>query len=86
MLAMSKALAGKYGADGVLVNAVNPGLILTPMWERAATEIAESSGQTMEAVLATMSKRVPVGRYGTAREVADAGTVIEVDGGQATAV
>ena len=99
MLAMSKALARKYGADNVLVNAVNPGLILTPMWERAAGEIAAASGRTMEAVLDTMSATVPLGRYGTAREVADvivflcseqasyvAGTVIEVDGASAVGV
>ena len=99
MLAMSKALARKYGADNVLVNAVNPGLILTPMWERAAGEIAAASGRTMEEVIDEMSKDVPLGRYGTGREVADvivflcseqasyiAGTVIEVDGARAVAV
>ena len=99
MVAMSKALAKKYGPDNVLVNAVNPGLILTPMWERAAGEIAAASGQTMDAVLASMSTTVPVGRYGTAREVADvivflcseqasyiSGSTIEVDGASGVAV
>jgi 3-oxoacyl-[acyl-carrier protein] reductase len=35
MVATGKALAGKYGRDGVLVNSVLPGLIHTAMWDRA---------------------------------------------------
>ncbi len=70
MIAMGKALARKYGADNVLVNSVLPGLIHTPMWERAAGEVAAANGTTMEAVLAGNARAVPVGRHGTAEEVA----------------
>jgi 3-oxoacyl-[acyl-carrier protein] reductase len=95
MIAMGKALARKYGVDNVLVNSVLPGLIHTPMWERAAGEVAAANGTTMEAVLANNAKSVPVGRYGTAEEVAAVivflctggaayinGAAITVDGGQ----
>ena len=94
MISISKSLSKKYGADGVLVNAVLPGLIRTAMWERAATEIAEARGSDMESVLAANGKGVPVGRYGTSKEIADVvaflcsnaasyvnGSAIEVDGG-----
>lgn len=95
MIAMAKALARKYGADNILVNTVVPGLIHTPMWERAASEVAAANGTTMEAVLAGNARAVPVGRYGTAEEVAAViaflctgaasyinGAAITVDGGQ----
>ena len=72
-----------------------PGLIHTPMWERAAGEVAAANGTTMEAVLGNNAKAVPVGRYGTAEEVAAVivffcssaasyinGAAITVDGGQ----
>lgn len=94
MIATAKGLARKYGADGVLVNSVLPGLVRTPMWERAAGEIAASSGQDVEAVFEARSSGVPVGRYGRAEEVADVvlflcserasyvnGAAIDVDGG-----
>ena len=71
MVATAKALAGKYGSDNVLVNSVLPGLIHTAMWNRAADEVAEASGSTRDDVLARNSKGVPVGRYGTADEVAN---------------
>lgn len=96
MISISKSLSKKYGADGVLTNSILPGLIHTDMWERAATEIAEANDTTMDAVLANNGKSVPVGRYGSSKEVADViaflctnaasyvnGSAIEVDGGTA---
>ena len=70
MVAAGKALAGKYGADNVLVNSVLPGLIHTAMWDRAADEVADATGGTRESVFEQNSRTVPVGRYGTADEVA----------------
>jgi 3-oxoacyl-[acyl-carrier protein] reductase len=95
MVATGKALAGKYGSDGILVNSVLPGLIHTAMWDRAAGEVAEGTGGTADEVFAQNSKSVPVGRYGTPGEVASVigflcspaasyvnGIAITVDGGQ----
>ena len=88
-------MARKYGADNVLVNSVLPGLIHTPMWERAAGEVATANRTTTNAVLANNAKSVPLGRYGTAEENAAVivflcanaasyinGAAITLDGGQ----
>ena len=94
MIATAKALAGKYGADGVLTNTILPGLIHTSMWDRAAGEIAEASGATAAEIIERNGRGVPVGRYGTSEEVAAAvvflcsnaasyinGVALSVDGG-----
>jgi 3-oxoacyl-[acyl-carrier protein] reductase len=94
LLAVTKSLARKYGSDQVLVNAVLPGLIRTDMWERTAAEIAESAGTSVEGVFDERGARVPLGRFGTAQEVADVivylasaragyvnGALVDVDGG-----
>jgi NAD(P)-dependent dehydrogenase (short-subunit alcohol dehydrogenase family) len=94
LVATAKALATKYGADGVLVNSILPGLIRTAMWERTAEEVAAATNTTPEAVIADRGKRVPLGRFGSAEEVAAVvlflssdyasylnGCAIQVDGG-----
>jgi 3-oxoacyl-[acyl-carrier protein] reductase len=97
LVATSTALARKYAADNVLVNSILPGRVRTPMWERAAGEIAEGSGTDVEAVFADRSRDIPLGRYGKASEIAGAvlflvsslgdyvaGAALDVDGGLGT--
>lgn len=94
MVSVAKSLARKYGPDNVLVNSVLPGLIRTPMWERAAGELAASSGGGPEAVFVEKSGSVPLRRFGDPAEVADlvlylcsdrasylTGAAIDLDGG-----
>jgi NAD(P)-dependent dehydrogenase (short-subunit alcohol dehydrogenase family) len=97
MVSVAKSLARKYGADNVLVNSVLPGLVRTSMWDRAAGEIAESSGTDVESVFASRSANVPLGRFATPEEIAHVvlflcseqasyvnGAAIDVDGGRAS--
>jgi NAD(P)-dependent dehydrogenase (short-subunit alcohol dehydrogenase family) len=95
LAAATKALARKYAADGVLINTVMPGRTRTAMWENTAAEIAQSRGNDdIEAIFTERSKDIPIGRFGTAREIADVvlflcselssyvvGATIDVDGG-----
>ena len=85
MIGFGKALAAEVASRGITVNAVAPGFIETPMTDA----LGESQ---REALLG----RVPVGRLGTAEEVASAvlflasaeaayvtGSTIHVNGGMA---
>jgi len=67
------------------VNAVSPGWVRTPIWQDVA-------GAQSEQMLAAMAERLPVGRVGTAQDIAHAilflltngyatGTVLHVEGG-----
>jgi 3-oxoacyl-[acyl-carrier protein] reductase len=99
LVATAKALARKYAADNVLVNSVLPGRVRTPMWERAAGEIAEGSGKDLESVFEERSRDIPLGRFGKPDEIANvilflasdlssyvAGASFDVDGGLGTYV
>jgi 3-oxoacyl-[acyl-carrier protein] reductase len=94
LAATATALARKYAADNVLVNTILPGRIRSPMWERAAGEIASASDKDVEAVFEDRSHDIPVGRFGRPEEIANvvlflasemasyvAGASFDVDGG-----
>jgi 3-oxoacyl-[acyl-carrier protein] reductase len=72
-LALSRVFADTYGERGVLVNAVAPGPVETPLWMAEgglADQIARRQGISREEALAGQRTRVPVGRFGEEDEVA----------------
>jgi 3-oxoacyl-[acyl-carrier protein] reductase len=67
-LNLSKALAREFGAEGILVNSVNIGFVVTPQWENIRRRRAPDS--TAEEFFAALSKdEVPLGRFGSVEEV-----------------
>jgi meso-butanediol dehydrogenase / (S,S)-butanediol dehydrogenase / diacetyl reductase len=86
VISLTRALAVDHVGDGIRVNAVCPGTIDTP-WVR---RLVEEAGESLDALTA----RQPLGRLGTADEVAEAvaylasdaaafvtGSVLVIDGG-----
>src|SRR5437016_7038595 len=65
VLGLTKSAALEYGAKGIRINAVCPGLIDTPMSDQM-----KAAGQAD--ALNAMLKDVPIGRVGRADEIADA--------------
>jgi NAD(P)-dependent dehydrogenase (short-subunit alcohol dehydrogenase family) len=64
---MAKAMAIDHGPDGIRVNCVCPGDVLTPM----LPDDAAKRGMSWEDYSAGAGDR-PLGRIGTAEEIADA--------------
>ncbi|MGE0816484.1 MAG: glucose 1-dehydrogenase [Vicinamibacterales bacterium] len=64
VIGATRAAAMEYAAEGIRVNAVCPGVVRTEMTERAFLRDA--------ALAEAMTKRHPLGRLGTAEEVANA--------------
>jgi NAD(P)-dependent dehydrogenase (short-subunit alcohol dehydrogenase family) len=84
VLGLAKNMARELGPDGIRVNSVTPGLIQTDI----------TGGMMTDAIRTDILKNIPIGRLGTAQDVAGAflflaselsgyitGAVIDVNGG-----
>jgi 3-oxoacyl-[acyl-carrier protein] reductase len=72
-LALSRVFADTYGERGVLVNAVAPGPVGSPLWMAdggLADQAAERSGVSREEALEAARSKIPIGRFGTEEEIA----------------
>ena len=87
----TKALAREVANDGITVNAICPGYILTPMAEQVARE---SDPDNPDAVIKGIAGGVPIGRLGNILEIGElaaflasdestyiTGTQVVIDGG-----
>ncbi len=87
VIGLTKSAALEYAGNGIRINAVCPGFILTELTEGAAQRAKETSKSNFD-------RRVPIGRIGDAREIARAvlwlasddasymtGQTLNVDGG-----
>jgi 3-oxoacyl-[acyl-carrier protein] reductase len=73
-LSLSRVFADLYAADRVLVNAVAPGAVASPLWmapEGLAEQNAQAKGITFEEALREQTTLIPLGRFGEPQEIAD---------------
>ena len=72
-LALSRAYADAYAERGVLVNAVAPGPVESPLWTAPgglADQQAERKRADREGALEEARAKIPLGRFGTEEEIA----------------
>ncbi len=72
-LSLSRVFADRYAADGVLVNAVAPGAVTSPLWTAdggLADQAAAAKGISREEALAAQAAKIPLGRLAEPEEVA----------------
>jgi 3-oxoacyl-[acyl-carrier protein] reductase len=67
---LAKSLSAELAPDGILINTLGPGRILTDRSASIDARNAEARGVTVEEVRAEMSTNIPLGRYGTPEEFA----------------
>jgi 3-oxoacyl-[acyl-carrier protein] reductase len=72
-LSLSRVFADRYAADAVLVNAVAPGAVTSPLWTGPgglAEQAAAARGVSPEEALAAQAAKIPLGRMASADEIA----------------
>ena len=70
VIGLTKAVAADFIKRGVRANAICPGTIQSPSLDERIGALAASSGQSLETVRQAFVDRQPMGRLGTAEEVA----------------
>ncbi len=93
-VAFAKSLADEVGRDGILVNNVAPGFLMTERMRHIFETRSEETGQDLESVLGARASSIPLGRFGRPEELGDfvtylaseknsyvTGATILVDGG-----
>ena len=72
-LSLSRVFADAYAGDGVLVNAVAPGPVETPLWMEQgglADQAARQQGVSREEALESARSKIPLQRFGREEEIA----------------
>jgi len=96
LIGLSKALTAELAKDGILINNVCPGFVMTEKQRLHTLSRAEAAGLTADEYLVDHVKEIPLGRYGEPEEIGDfvaflaserasyvTGAAFSVDGGMA---
>jgi len=73
-LSLSRVFADQFASDAVLVNAVTPGPVASPLWIDSgglAEQTGAAKGVSREDALQAQAEKVPLGRFADPGEVAD---------------
>jgi NAD(P)-dependent dehydrogenase (short-subunit alcohol dehydrogenase family) len=72
LMLASAGLAAAWGHAGIRVNVINPGATMTGRVQMSLEAESRATGTPPEELLRQNQKRIPLGRYATPEEVADA--------------
>jgi NAD(P)-dependent dehydrogenase (short-subunit alcohol dehydrogenase family) len=94
IVGLTKTAAAEYGKQGIRVNAICPGFVMTNLHARVLKGLTGGAPEDVEKLVQHFSDSTPLGRYGTPEEIADlvlflasaesayiSGASIPIDGG-----
>jgi NAD(P)-dependent dehydrogenase (short-subunit alcohol dehydrogenase family) len=72
LVMLSKNMANEFVGDNIRVNAINPGLVLTPDWIKTAKQLTADTGGDWQGYLQGVAdENAPIRRFATPEELAD---------------
>jgi len=79
IIGLTQSLAMEFASSGVRVNALCPGVVLTPMWDEMIGDYARKRDMSIEEVRPYLESKVPLGRLATPQDVAHAAAFLASD-------
>lgn len=70
VIGLTQSLALEFARQGIRVNAICPGVVLTRLWEEQIEDYARKRGLAVEEVVPYLAEKVPMGRLCTVEDVA----------------
>jgi len=71
LVMLSKTMATEFIKDNIRVNAINPGLVLTPDWIKTAKQLTANTGGDWQGYIDAIAKEnAPIGRFSSPDEIA----------------
>lgn len=72
LVMLSKTMANEFIKDGIRVNAINPGFVLTPDWIKTAKQLTSDTGGDWQGYIDGLAKEnAPIARFASPEEIAD---------------
>jgi NAD(P)-dependent dehydrogenase (short-subunit alcohol dehydrogenase family) len=79
IIGLTQSLAVEFASSGIRVNALCPGVVMTPLWEAMKADYAAKRGIKPEEVIPYLEKRIPMGRLCTPADIAAAAVFLASD-------
>ncbi len=70
VIGLTKAVAADFITKGIRCNAICPGTVVSPSFEERVVAVSQQTGKALDEVRRNFIARQPMGRLGTAEEVA----------------
>jgi sorbitol-6-phosphate 2-dehydrogenase len=71
IIGLTQSLAIEFAQENIRVNAICPGVVLTPLWDQMMADYAKKRNMKSEEVKPYFESRIPLGRLCSEQDVAD---------------
>jgi NAD(P)-dependent dehydrogenase (short-subunit alcohol dehydrogenase family) len=79
VIGLTQSLALEFARQGIRVNAICPGVVLTGLWDKQIEDYARKRGLSVDQVRPYLEEKVPMGRLCTVEDVAGTAVFLASD-------